>query len=637
MKRLALATLGALLVLGLLIGPASAFAARPTYLTSYVEPESGPAGGEMEAERVAVNEETGVIYVISALNNAVNRFSASGEFLGQLTGSQITSGPHPGSFAFDGVNDAIAVDNSGGAHHGWVYVLGENNGATGLSAFDSTGAFKWQVGNTAFPEPPHVLSGLAVDPTGGLWVADQIKKGARQINPENGSSLEGEIIAHEIATAHIAFDSQGDLYAAADQDVLYKYTAPFNKETKGVQVNPNAIGTFEVATDAATGYVFQDRFGLVNTFDSAGNEIYPSFEPHEGQSLGIAVDASRQAVYITDNHHNVEVWTLAPQPQALTVNQTGTGSGSVECEVNGGGLGPCPATILAESTVKVVVNAAVDSELVSLAGTASAAGHCSVESITAGSCEFTIEEPTTITAKFTAPGLTVYLGGNGNGTVTSTSPDTAIQCGTQCSAPYLSGTVVDLQATPASGSVFAGWIGCKHLTAETCEVTINGESEVTAVFLAEGPAGVPGQNGKTPAITPFSGNQHGCPEGGYDIALESNHYYVCNGTKGTNGTNGTNGSNGAAGPQGPEGKQGPAGPASKVTCVVKKKGAKVKVTCTVKQVASASSVHWRLARHGRTYRRGLARHGRVNLGALSPGHYRLHVQGQKGSTSIVIA
>ena len=120
------------------------------------------------------------------------------------------------------------------------------------------------------------------------------------------------------------------------------------------------------------------------------------------------------------------------------------------------------------------------------------------------------------------------------------------------------------------------------------------------------------------------------------------------GSAGADGTNGTNGKDGAAGPQGPVGAQGPAGPAgrdAKVTCTVKKKRTKVKVTCKVRVVASASSssLRWRLMRGGKAYAHGStsARNRRasiqLNLSDLRKGRYLLRLQGDKGGTVIVVS
>jgi hypothetical protein len=77
-----------------------------------------------------------------------------------------------------------------------------------------------------------------------------------------------------------------------------------------------------------------------------------------------------------------------------------------------------------------------------------------------------------------------------------------------------------------------------------------------------------------------------------------------------------------------------------VTCKVKQNGSKVKVTCTVKQAASASNalVRWRLVHDGRVYSHGTARHSRLqlDLSNLRPGRYVLHVQGHQRGTVIVV-
>ena len=166
--------------------------------------------------------------------------------------------------------------------------------------------------------------------------------------------------------------------------------------------------------------------------------------------------------------------------------------------------------------------------------------------------------------------------------------------------------VVTLTATPAPGYILAGWLGCKKTSADTCVVTVDAATEVTAVFLKEGTAGPTGPQGGTGEIGPIGGN----------------------------GTSGAAGKEGPPGPQGPRGKR---GAAAKVTCKVK--GAKkLNVTCTVKQgaTASAARLRWRLVRDGQVVRHGTARHGRIQLGSLPSGHYRLKVEGRKGSTVIVV-
>jgi hypothetical protein len=76
--------------------------------------------------------------------------------------------------------------------------------------------------------------------------------------------------------------------------------------------------------------------------------------------------------------------------------------------------------------------------------------------------------------------LSVSKTGTGSGTVSST--DGNINCGSTCSFTYSSGTTVTLNATPASGSTFAGWSGGGCSGTGSCTVTMSSNQSVTATF-----------------------------------------------------------------------------------------------------------------------------------------------------------
>jgi uncharacterized repeat protein (TIGR01451 family) len=87
-------------------------------------------------------------------------------------------------------------------------------------------------------------------------------------------------------------------------------------------------------------------------------------------------------------------------------------------------------------------------------------------------------QTTTVVPVFT---LTVAKAGNGSGTIQSGS---SIDCGTTCSATFLSGNTVALLAVPSSTSVFAGWSGgCTGTDPNVCRVTMNSNQSVTAQFV----------------------------------------------------------------------------------------------------------------------------------------------------------
>jgi hypothetical protein len=98
--------------------------------------------------------------------------------------------------------------------------------------------------------------------------------------------------------------------------------------------------------------------------------------------------------------------------------------------------------------------------------------------------------------------LTVSLEGAGSGTVTISPP--GVTCPSDCSETYEQGTVVHLFAAPSADSEFVGWSGggCAGSQAE-CSTTVNGDTNVTAVFdiLIDSPP--PDENGSpTPGDGP---------------------------------------------------------------------------------------------------------------------------------------
>jgi hypothetical protein len=76
--------------------------------------------------------------------------------------------------------------------------------------------------------------------------------------------------------------------------------------------------------------------------------------------------------------------------------------------------------------------------------------------------------------------LSVAVTGAANGVIVS-SP-AGINCGATCSAAFGAGSSVALTATPNSGHTFGGWGGCTTASGNSCNVTMNSDAIVTAVF-----------------------------------------------------------------------------------------------------------------------------------------------------------
>jgi DNA-binding beta-propeller fold protein YncE len=198
--------------------------------------------------------------------------------------------------------------------------------------------------------------------------------------------------------------------------------------------------------------------------------------------------------------------------------------------------------------------------------------------------------------------LTVFIAGEGE--VTSTPAGLA--CSTaECTHEFEGDEVTLTVAKAGAGYEFAGWIGCKPISAMTCEVERFASTDVTALFVKigkEGQAGEPGAKGAA----------------------------------------------GVQGPPGPTGAQGPAGPAGKVELVtcVKVKGKQrcttELVSGTVKFTAVGPSAQATLSRSGKVYAAGTARKTRAGISLrllalrkLRPGRYTLTLVSGRASHKIV--
>jgi len=353
--------------------------------------------------------------------------------------------------------------------------------------------------------------------------------------------------------------------------------------------------------------------------EAGGSEFVEFNNENGGECSGATCTLTMSAAKTVNAEFN-----LIPPPaeQPLTLTTSGTGAGSFECEdlTAAGAKAPCAGGVEFPEGDEVAVSGveAGGSEFVEFNN--ENGGECS-----GATCTLTMSAAKTVNAEFnlipppTEFPLTVVL--TGQGTAESTSP-TGLTCSSpaeECTEELAEGPV-DLKATPAPGYTFAGWIGCRHTGAGTCQVSLTEAQEVYAVFLGSGEKGELGEPG--PVGNPgFPG-----PTGPQGPA----------GPQGQVGAKGDTGATGAAGATGPPG---PAGKNAKVTCKVQQKKHGTKVTCTVKykgSKASGSSLRWRLTRAGRTVRHGTGSHGRLSLGRLDSGRYRLHIEGRKGSRLIVV-
>ena len=175
----------------------------------------------------------------------------------------------------------------------------------------------------------------------------------------------------------------------------------------------------------------------------------------------------------------VATFNLGQGPTStLTVQRNG--NGRVTSDVGGIDCSPtssaCAATVTSGTSIQLTATAGSDSDFGGFSG-----GGCG----TASPCTLVVNADTTVTATFTRrqPALTIAKTGDGAGNVKS-SP-AGIDCGASCSATFPNPTQVTLTATPASGSLFAGFSGggCSGLQS-TCSLSLTVDTTVTATFTA---------------------------------------------------------------------------------------------------------------------------------------------------------
>ncbi len=313
-------------------------------------------------------------------------------------------------------------------------------------------------------------------------------------------------------------------------------TVAFGLEPEALTVSESGPGSVECE------FAHSGSYGPCTTPQPYGTNVSVKATPDTGGELtslsgtGSASGCSTSGCEFEIKQATSVTVLFTAESEALTVNESGPGT--VECEfAHSGSSGPCTTPQPYGTNVKVTPRPNTGAELSSLSGTGSASG-CSTSS-----CGFEIKQASSVTVEFAAIAhpstLVVFKGGGGKGTVTSLSPHTGITCGPSCEeaqASFEEGQTVELEASASTGSVFAGWIGCRHQTATTCQVKLDApEVEVTAVFLTEGEKGAAGE---TPTVTEFTGAKGPCGEGGIEVKVGATTAYACNGAKGTNGTSG---------------------------------------------------------------------------------------------------
>ena len=327
------------------------FASSAPASTVYPVQHVYPTGGQ-QAGSVAIDQTSGVYYVITSAPSRVEMFNSAGVPIlfsaggnpakPYIEGNALSGAPGQ-PFNFYPSLSQVAVDNSAGPHSGYIYVTEFEQEA--VDVFDSGGTFRGQINlNAAAPQSGALPCGVAVDSSGEVYVSNyggHIDK----YNPVDQNAGDDEFVGQLSELQHsdncgLAIDSTGQIYAAGlGGEALYRYEASDlgSVSSPGTLIDPHADS---VAASPLSDDVFVDEGDRVAIFSSSGKPVSVFGTGDLSGSLGIAVSGNTGQIYASTSS-SVAVFAPTPAPDATTGAVTGlsrteaTVSGTVSPAGNG--------------------------------------------------------------------------------------------------------------------------------------------------------------------------------------------------------------------------------------------------------------------------------------------------------------
>jgi hypothetical protein len=309
---------------------------------SVAQPSFGGAQG------LAIDQSNGDVLVMDGTANTIRRFNPDGtasDF--SALGANVIDGsggedatPQGGLVLGPHFLSQVAVDNSGGATDGNIYVTNRATGAHLINIFAATGEFLGQLtaaGAGAFTE----VRGVTVDSAGAVYVSAGVEGGAPAIhkfapsaNPPVNTDYAAPSLTGVSTPSLLAAGTgptAGFLFARASGEVIAKLEIATNtqKYTFGSEVDTLSL-------DPATGhpYVGSRASGgapaVIREFDASGASsatLVSSF-PLASTPQGIAIDDTSGEVYISRaGNPSIEVFgPLVTVPDVVTGSATNIGS-----------------------------------------------------------------------------------------------------------------------------------------------------------------------------------------------------------------------------------------------------------------------------------------------------------------------
>ncbi len=347
----------------------NAYVADPTHNTVDVYPiqvrslDSGASFPSTNPTSLAVDQSSGDTYVVDPNNEVIRRYDSSGNPapFAHLSGSNVIDGGSgngsandatpDGAFDFDPTAAQIAVDNSGTATDGDIYVVDSGYSFFGTNSvvdiFSPAGDYLGQLTGDGAPEGNWAVGfaypcGVAIGPDGSAYVSVSGASRVERYSPAAGSvesNSDYDTAITGIHTCGIAVNSSGDIYAARNSSnfangPLKKYAASdfgTNAPTPTTIGSPSS-NVSAVSIDPSTDEVYADQGDSIHVYDSSDNPAYTFGSGDFGtDSFGVAVKGNHGNAYVADPTHNtVDVYPLLARPYASSYSSTNPTSLAVD-------------------------------------------------------------------------------------------------------------------------------------------------------------------------------------------------------------------------------------------------------------------------------------------------------------------
>ena len=310
--------------------------------------EGSGNGRLMRPGALAVNEETGDVYVVDRGNGRVEIFSASGGYVGQFNGSASPGGAFSWpSYRFKLPEGAVAVDNSTNPldpSKGDVYVLDTGpevfGGSEVIDKFTAEGTYLGQVVDQQTP------TGIAVDPDGALWVTNLFASKLDEFNDALVNEYVSSRLLHLpnegtkvllVGFIGLAFDGKGNSYVGLRHSLSEYVTVPTEFSAAGEPLieSLDDEGASGLAVDESSGDVYVDHETSVAAYSPSHAAVERFGAGRVEASEGIAVDSRTGTVYAANAaSYQIDAFTAFVVPDVTT----GSVSSLAETSATVGGI-----------------------------------------------------------------------------------------------------------------------------------------------------------------------------------------------------------------------------------------------------------------------------------------------------------